>query len=628
MCGISGFSVIPNTQINYSDVILNMNTALAHRGPDASGVWNDESVYLGHVRLAIIDLQSSSNQPLHSSDNRYVIVYNGELYNYLDLKLELQRVAQGSNDLPYFFKTNSDTEVVIAAYQRWGSDCLHKFNGMFAFALYDKHEKKMFVARDRMGIKPLYYSYKNKQLIFSSEIRALLSTPFIEKKINRNIISEYVLYQTVHAPNTIIEDVNTLMPGHYMEFHNNALNIKQYWNINSYTKPSNNLNYKATCSRIEELLFQSVERRLISDVAFGAFLSGGIDSSAIVGIMSKISSKKVETFNVSFDESSFSEADYARKISRLFNTNHHEIKLSPDDFLNLLPEALNAMDHPSGDGPNTYVVSKATKQAGITMALSGLGGDELFAGYDVFKQMHKINNKAWLNVFPSWMRKIPAEFIKAKKNSIAGDKIHEILSGDKISIEYTYPIFRKLYSQKQTQLLLKTKHNQKIQEIIKSISFPDNQHVLSYVSALEINTYMQNILLRDADQMSMAVALEVRVPFLDYKLTEFVLSVNDEFKYPSSPKKLLIDSLNGLLPDEIINRPKMGFTLPWQYWLKNELRFFCEQNIKALAKRDFINKQELENLWNGFLNNEKKITWSRIWHLIVLENWLQKNNIN
>lgn len=628
MCGIAGFTVSGGDPKNHSAVISSMVECLKHRGPDARNTWNNQHVYLGHARLSIIDLSELSNQPMHSSDSRYVIVYNGELYNYKDLKLELQRVAHGTENLPYFFKTNSDTEVVLAAYQRWGVDCLSKFNGMYAFALYDTVENTLFIARDRVGIKPLYYSYKNDQLVFASEIRSVLSSGWVERKLNRDAVNEYFLYQTVHAPNTILQEVRMLMPGHYMLLKGGDLHIKRYWDLNDFTSESNDMDYAHACAKTKELLFQAVERRLVTDVPFGAFLSGGIDSSAVVGIMSKMSVQKVETFNISFDESEFSEAKYAKKIAAKFETNHHEIKLSPGDFLNDLPEALNAMDHPSGDGPNTYVVSKATKNSGITMALSGLGGDEVFAGYDVFKRMMEINKKSYLNILPPILRKIPASVLKAKNKSVAGDKIYEVLTQEKVDVRNAYPISRKTFSDSQIKNLLKHKNESNLKTLISKVKATDKDHLLSYVSALEINTYMQNILLRDADQMSMAVALEVRVPFLDYKLLEFVLSVKDEYKYPSTPKKLLIDALGDLLPDEVVNRPKMGFTLPWKHWLKNELRSFCEININSLSKRDFVNEKAILALWEQFLKDDPRVSWSRVWHLVVLESWLNKNNIN
>ncbi|MBN8693906.1 MAG: asparagine synthase (glutamine-hydrolyzing) [Bacteroidetes bacterium] len=626
MCGIAGFTTTQTSSNSYNDAIASMVNAMKHRGPDAQNSWCNDSVYLGHARLSIIDLSEASNQPMLSADGRYVIVYNGELYNYRELKLELQRVSFGSKEQAYFFKTNSDTEVILAAYSRWGASCLDKFNGMYAFALYDTQNNSLFIARDRMGIKPLYYSVNNKQLVFGSEIRTLLNSGFVQRKLNKAVLNEYFLYQTVHAPNTIIEGVKMLMPGTYLTWKNGEIKQFRYWNSNDFAKESEALDYKLTCKKTEELLFKAVERRLVADVPFGAFLSGGIDSSAVVGIMSKLSSRKVETFNVSFDESEFSESKYAKKVSELFNTQHHEIKLKPQNFLNQLPSALNAIDHPSGDGPNTYVVSKATKEAGITMALSGLGGDELFAGYDVFKRMKSVDSKAYLNIFPSWLRAVPASLIKAKNKSVAGDKLFEVLTQEKFSVKEVYPVSRKIFSKQQEKLLLRKNENP-LKDIIGMIKKPDANHLLSYVSLLEMNTYMQNILLRDTDQMSMAVALEVRVPFLDYKLVEFVLSVNDEHKFPHSPKKLLIDSLNSLLPGEIINRPKMGFTLPWSDWMKGELKAFCEEKIRALSKRDFVNEGAVIDLWEQFLHDNKKVTWSRLWHLIVFENWLQTNQI-
>ena len=631
MCGITG---IVGHQINnssYHSAIKKMNDAIAHRGPNSEGIWNDEYCFLGHRRLSIIDLSEAGNQPFLSQDGRYIMVYNGELYNYKDLKLELQRAEHGSKHLPYIFKTNTDTEVILASYLRWGIDCVKRFNGMFAFAIWDKQEQKLVIARDRMGIKPLYYHFKNNVLLFGSEIRALIQSGLIDKKINLKSVAEYIQYTTVHAPNTILQDVLILMPGHILELQQGNLKIQQYWNINDFANPKNNkykdeLTYKETCTKVNELLTASVERRLVADVPFGAFLSGGIDSSAIVGLMSKVSSEKVQTFNISFDEGEFSEAKYAKQIATKFNTQHHEIKLTPNDFLKQLPEALAAIDHPSGDGPNSYIVSKATKNAGITMALSGLGGDELFAGYDIFKRYYELEKKGWLNLIPG--KGLLGKALAAKKKSVQGDKMAEILALDTINGFNAYPINRKLFNQKDYKGLLKENYNADsfIKNVIKK-SETDKKHILSRVSLFEIQTYMQNILLRDADQMSMAVALEVRVPFLDYKLVEFTLSVKDEYKYPLTPKKILVDALGDLLPDNIVNRPKMGFTLPWKEWLKNDLKDFCEENIVQFSKRSFVNREAVLLIWNRFLKNDPKITWSRVWHLVILNNWINTHQI-
>ena len=368
---------------------------------------------------------------------------------------------------------------------------------------------------------------------------------------------------------------------------------------------------------------------MISDVPFGAFLSGGIDSSAIVGLMSKVSTEKVKTFSVTFDESEFSEAKYAQLIAKKFNTDHHEIKLKSSDFIELLPTALKAMDHPSGDGPNTFVVSKVTKESGITMALSGLGGDELFAGYDVFKRSLELNRKVWLKWMPKFIRSAGAVALLKAKPTLASEKIAELLKQEKINFNSFYPITRQVLMDKQILEIVKieTLAANRVAEILKESHISYLTSHISKISIAEISTYMQNVLLRDTDQMSMAHALEVRVPFLDYTLVEYVLGIPDNYKSVASPKKLLVDALGELLPVEIVNRPKMGFTFPWKHWMKNELKTFCEQKIFSLSKRNYFNEQGVIRLWNDFLNNDPRVTWSRIWHLVVLENWLQENKM-
>lgn len=604
-----------------------MNKTLAHRGPDNDGTWQHDNVAFGHRRLSIIDLSAESNQPFFSNDNRFVIVYNGELYNYKDLKFELQRAVHGSNQVPYFFKTGSDTEVVLAAYIRWGNKCLDYFNGMYAFAIYDTLEKKTLVARDRIGVKPVYYYFGDEGFVFSSEIRPILHSGIKKFKLNSQAVSEFVMYQTVFAPNTIIQGIKMLMPGHLIEVQNGKATMSEYYSINTISHTPDNLSYDEICKQTNELLTRSVERRLVSDVPFGAFLSGGIDSSVVVGLMSKVCNEQVRTFNVSFDESEFSESKYARLIAKKFNTKHYEIKLTPHDFLAQLPEALTAMDHPSGDGPNTYIVSKETKKAGITMSLSGVGGDELFAGYDVFKRMAQLQKRSWINAVPAFARRSVGYAIRQQKRSVSGNKLEELLAQAKINFNTAYPLSRSLFTGRELNKLLKEPDPfSSIKRILSEVPQIE-EHLLSAVSISEINTYLQNTLLRDTDQMSMAVALEVREPFLDYKLMEFVLGVNDSYKYPHTPKKLLTDSMGDLLPDDVVNRPKMGFTLPWKNWLKNELKNFCEKNIIEFSTCDFCNKNEIVNLWQRFLNNDQTVTWSRVWHLVVLNNWLKENKI-
>lgn len=621
MCGINGIISKSLNNDERAKVILKMNDLLAHRGPNANSVFNDEFISLGHTRLSIIDLSENSNQPFFSSDKRYVIVYNGELYNYKQLKLTLQQRVIGASALPYFFQTQSDTEVVLAAYIRWGAQCLSYFSGMFAFAIYDTVTQKTFMARDRFGVKPLYYHYSDEGFVFSSEIRAILHSGFKRFTINKSVLPEYVQFQSVNYPNTIVKGIKQLEPGNYIEYDGKTPIITRYYKPN--VQANHDLSYEQTTKKISELLHHSVQQRLVADVPFGAFLSGGIDSSAIVGIMSNISSEPINTFNVSYDENEFSESFYAKLIAKKYNTKHTEIKLKPTDFLETLPEALNKMDNPGGDGINTYIVSKATKETGITMAMSGIGGDELFAGYDLFKNLYQLQHKSWLNAFPRFVRKGVGRGLIIKEKTIKNLKLNDVLSLPTVNLVNAYHLNRALFAKSQLNSIIKTelKHPD---HLVKSVH---PEYLLSAITINEISTYLNNTLLKDTDQMSMAVALEVREPFLDSNLVDFVLNVPDKFKYPITPKKLLTDSLKDILPDEIIHRKKMGFTLPWKFWLQNELKSFCEINLKELEKKELFQKDKILELWNDFLNNKKTVSWSRIWHFVVLNYWIDRNKL-
>lgn len=626
MCGINGIYNIRRLD-NPLDLIQDMNLVSKHRGPDFTGTYTDENLVLGHNRLSIIDLDESSNQPMVSDDGNLVLVFNGEIYNYRQLREILEK--------RYDFKTDGDTEVVLAAFKRWGPACLNHFNGMFGMAIWDKEKEELFVARDRLGIKPVYYYDNLEQFAFSSEIRSLLQLPFIEKKINEDALVDYLRYGTVHAPRTIINGIRMLMPGHYILLNEDGIRTHQYWNVNlHYSSESFNQSYDQVKSRVKELFYKSVEQRLVSDVPFGAFLSGGIDSSAVVGVMSEVSDNKIDTFSVTFAEEQFSEAKYARIIADKFKTNHHEIKLTPADFLKDLPEAISSMDHPSMDGPNSYVVSRATKEAGVTMALSGLGGDELFAGYDIFKRAYSLLDKKWLMSFPLLLRKGLGTGLQILKPGISSDKIKKTITSKYLELPYYYPINRELLDDDQIHRLLSF-HNypdnavhEILQEGIGVGQAGASVPFLSRVSFAEINTYMQNVLLRDTDQMSMAHALEVRVPFLDHQLVEYVYGIRDDFKYPTQPKKLLVESLGELLPSEIVDRPKMGFTFPWEVWLKEDLKSYCVEGLNHLKKISLFSEKGIDDIWVGFLEGSQSITWSRVWTFVVLGHWLKNNDIS
>ncbi len=618
MCGING--IFSHSKQTYIPQVERMNQAMKHRGPDDSGTYASDNITLGHQRLSIIDLSSGGHQPMSTSDDNYTVVYNGEIYNFEQIKKELN----------YPFVSHSDTEVILAAWQQWGIQCLDKFNGMFAFAIWNNKTKQLTLVRDRLGIKPLYYYYNEETLVFSSEIRSLLASDFVERQIDTVGLTDYLRYQTVQAPNTILKNVWMLEPGSYIQIQaqNKKIVKEKWWKIDDCKKDVPN-NYEDVKSLVRERFYASVKRRLVADVPFGAFLSGGIDSSAVVGAMAQTSNRQVKTFNISFAEKEFSEAKYAAHIAKMHHTDHTEINLTPGDFLNDLPHALNAIDHPSGDGPNTWMVSKATKEAGVTMALSGLGGDELFAGYAIFNRMAKLESNKFIWKLPQGVRNMLGNTLQKVKPGVASDKVKALLNTKTYDFTTQYSISRQvLMDNRVDQLLAYPLINHHLPIEYLNQYHLDDKEVLSKVSISEISTYMQNVLLRDSDQMSMAHALEVRVPFLDHELVECLLSVPDQIKYPHTPKKLLVDSLSDLLPDYIVNRQKMGFVFPWSEWLKNDLFDLADHHINQLAQRPYFNEKSLTNLWKQFNNNNPSVTYSRIWPLVVLNHWMETNNIS
>ena len=599
-----------------------MNRSIAHRGPDAEGIWSSDVCVLGHRRLSIIDTSAAGNQPFRWEQEGLVVVFNGEIYNYLELRNELQHV--------HSFQTQTDTEVILAAYKMWGIECVQHFFGMFAFALWDEKEECLLIARDRLGVKPLYYSETEHGLVFASELRAILATGWIDRKISSASLADYLRYQTVHAPNTIIEGVHMLMPGHRMVISRKGLHTERWWDmVDNRVRLDGSESKQEVQRHVLDILTSSVELRMRADVPFGAFLSGGIDSSIVVGLMSRISNHPVNTFSITFQEQAYDESPYSELIARRFQTKHTAIQLSADHFRQTLPEALAAMDHPSGDGPNTYVVSKATRNAGVKMALSGLGGDEVFAGYDVFRRMKGLESKNWLNHLPVHMRKNIGLLLRTLKPSAATEKLAAALAQQRIDLAHFYPLTRQVLYDNEVKRLLKIPSTEKnpvqlLSTAVNGIRIP----TLSKVSVLEMSTYMQNVLLRDADQMSMAHALEIRVPFLDHRLIEFVLGVSDAHKYPHSPKELLTASVGDLIPREIIDRPKMGFTFPWATWMKNELKSFCEEQLEALKQVNALNHDEVKNIWQRFKNGDPRITWSRVWPLVVLGYWIKQHDVH
>ena len=623
MCGITG--IVGLAGLDTPEVIVgHMTDAMAHRGPNAQGWWRGPDLVLGHRRLSIIDISPASDQPFHSTDGHYTIVFNGEIYNYRELRAQLPE---------HTFRTGSDTEVLLAAYAKWGIACLERLQGMFAFALWDARSGELHLVRDRLGIKPIYLTQQSGHLLFASELRSLLASGLVPRKVDQAALADHLRYQTVHAPATLVKDVRMLMPGHRLRWKAGAVEEHVWWHpVRNTRTEAADLPRDVILREVRDRLGRAVEKRMVSDVPFGAFLSGGIDSSAVVGLMAQASTAPVHTFSVVFDEEKFSEERYARIIAAKFNTKHTSIRLQPDDMLRLLPDALDAMDHPSGDGPNTYVVSKVTKAAGITMALSGLGGDEVFAGYPVFARSLALRRRNWLTVLPRPVRGLAGDLFAVIRPGHASTKAAQLLRAASFALEETYPLSRVLFTDHELEAL---RPGQVVppNAVRKQVAHMlheeggDRLPFLSQVSLAEMGTYMQNVLLRDTDQMSMAHALEVRVPFLDHDLVEFVLGVNDEQKFPHSPKQLLVESLGDLLPASIVNRPKMGFTLPWAEWMRSDLRSYCSSRLEALGRKELFDARAVDALWNRFLAGDKLVPWGRVWHLVVLSDWLDRHSI-
>lgn len=614
MCGINGIYGLQES-FRATDMLAHMNNALIHRGPDAAGIFSQPGIGLGHRRLSIIDLSEEGRQPMSTPDGRYTIVYNGEIYNYKALR------ATHKN---YPYKSNTDTEVILAVYSEHGEQTFSMLDGMFALAIWDRDERKLVLARDRMGKKPLYFCRSGDVLVFSSEIRGLLASGMFKPRLNRRALGNYLMFQTVYSPDTLVNGVQMLPAGSYAIVDQKGFGVRQYWRMedcrDKYTLPGP---YEKVIKQTRELLFKAVEKRLVADVPVGAFLSGGIDSSAIVAAMTKVSGEKVKTFNVYFDEHEYSEKRFAELIANKYRTEHHPILVRPEEFLNSIPEALNAMDHPGADGVNTYIVSKFTKKAGITVALSGIGGDELFGGYPVFKNIQKLKKLKLIGGVPQGIRKsfsgLPLRFVKG-----AAAKRLELLMGlSRWDWSHIYPIFRQEATLSELEMAGVEWHAY-FQTDTDDAFGPK---LISEITIAECSTYLENVLLRDTDQMSMAHALEVRAPFLDKDLVEFMLAMPDDFKPLKPPKKLLIDAMGDLLPGEIWDRPKMGFTFPWKKWIGNELNVFCVEKLIYL-KESGVFEDAYINKFLGELEQKETRNWVQIWNLTVLSNWISENKIH
>jgi asparagine synthase (glutamine-hydrolysing) len=634
MCGIFGI-VAQNARV--PDGVLERGTqSLAHRGPDDSGtillrdsVPAPVEIGLGSRRLAILDLSPLGHQPMHDAETGNWIVYNGEIYNFRDIRDELEKSGTS-------FVSHSDTEVVLKAYAHWGEACLTKFRGMFAFALWDARRHRLLIARDPMGVKPLYYAQAGSYFIFASEVRTLLGTGLMQPRIDPAGLINYLTFGSAYDPLTLVEGVRALPPGHTLTWEGGALRHASYWDLvddeasaGRSSEPAS-AEEKIAAERLQPILEEAVRLQLVSDVPVGVFLSGGIDSSALVSILSR-SGVTASTFSIVFREADFSEAEHSRAIAAKFHTDHHEIKVSQTDVLAAIPDALAAMDLPTMDGINTFFVSREARRAGVKVALSGLGGDEVFAGYSSFRTVPRMERFAqfWKQV-PRMVRGPFASAFAALSPTSDQNRKLASLAGDNGRLLHPYFLSRMLFTPRQRDLLFRNPDPSTDETATASQrdrlqrSLPLD--AVNRVSYLESRCYMLNTLLRDADFMSMSQGLEVRVPLIDHQLAKAVLALPGQWKLNGTPKKLLVGALAGSLPGEIVHRPKRGFTLPFEHWMRQELRAEIEpvlgkKRISAGPLGGLLDAHQVEQTWKDFLNGET--SWSRSWSLYVLQRWCE-----
>jgi asparagine synthase (glutamine-hydrolysing) len=607
MCGIVGKYNFGNSNAVDEDLIRKMCSQIIHRGPDDEGIYVKDNIGLGMRRLSIIDL-GGGHQPIYNEDKTVVIVFNGEAYNFLELREMLEKKG-------HQFYTQTDTEVLVHAYEEYGIDFIKKIRGMFAFALWDEGKKRLILARDRMGKKPLYYLEKNRILWFCSEIKSILLDPLIERKVDLQSLDFYLAFNYIPSPRTIFQDIKKLPPATMLISENGKIRAERYWSLDNSIK--NSMDENEYSDHLYELLNESVKMRLISDVPLGAFLSGGIDSSIIVGLMAKNSTRPVKTFSIGFTEEEFSELEYARMVAKHFSTDHHEYIVT-SDVKDLIPKLVWYFNEPVGDSSAipTYYVSKMTRQS-VTVALSGDGGDELFAGYGKYPKIQRILTKNSLNgLLRSAMSRfiinqdlsfLPMDSLFRRVQRSLGYRLSTPKERDLMWItHFNNTLKGHLYSREIRGIIEK---EQTRKYYFSRANESPNKDVFSQILFVDLTSYLPEDLLIKVDIASMANSLEVRSPFLDHKFVEFAATIPNSLKLRNSESKYILKkAFSKLLPKEIIEREKMGFSIPINKWFRQDLRPLAYETllnnnyeIKALFNRKFI-KYMLDSHSSGMTN--------------------------
>jgi asparagine synthase (glutamine-hydrolysing) len=625
MCGIAGFYSF-NDKFS-EDELHAMTDTMHYRGPDSFGYYYDKIVGLGHRRLSIIDLSAKAKQPMYSEDNSYAMVYNGEVYNFQEIATELK---QRYNKI---FKTSSDSEIILEAFAEYGSEFVKKLNGMFAIAIYDKISKSLYLFRDRMGIKPLYYYWDGENFAFASEPKAFKKLKAIALEIDKNAIYNFLHLGFIPSPLSIYQSVKKLESGKWLKLSKNKLEITEYWSIDKNISEKIITSEKEALVKLSDLIMSSVQYQIQSDVPYGVFLSGGIDSSLVAANAVSLTGVKVNTFSIGFKENKFDESVYAKAIANYLGTNHHEFIVNSKDALDLIETTFADYSEPFADSSSipTMLVSKLAKQY-VTVVLSGEGGDELFLGYGAYKWAKRLHNpflhlarKQIAYLLNSQTRfKRHAEYFRFPEKKLI---CSHIISQE----QYYFSLseldgilttdFSNAYGSKNIDLLnnfgLKANHcNRDLNPMEKQALF-------------DLTFYLQDDLLPKVDLASMSFSIEARVPYLDHRIVEFALNLSPDLKYKDGVSKYLLkEILYQYVPKKFFDRPKQGFAIPLIKWLKNELSYLIDDYLseKIITKYNIVNYKVVQQLIKNYRQNNIDYLYNKLWVLIVLHKWLIKND--
>lgn len=596
-----------------------MCSAMVHRGPDDSGIASNGPATIGMRRLAIFD-PANGHQPMSTPDGRYTLVFNGAIYNFRSLQPELESAG-------WTFRTRCDTEVLLAALAHWGEGALQRLRGMFAFALWDSAEASLFAARDPFGIKPLYYSLSAGRLVLASEVTALLASGAQTCDIDPGSVSDYLGWFAVPAPRTIYRGVRCLRPGECLKYRDGQISIRAAWTFRGIpADPSPCGSREEFIRGLRERLDDSIKAHVLADVPVGAFLSGGLDSAVVAGLMAKAGGNVLKTFSIGFEEDGFSEADDAEASARHFGAIHHTRVLTGNEVANDIDKIISECDQPTGDGINTYYASQTAQAGGVKVALSGLGGDELFGGYPSFRAIPRLAGQLplWRRL-PEPLRMFAVDILR--RGGTRSRKLSDFLAKARDAHDLA-ALQRRVFSEASSRSLLSpdvlalnestAPFHRQLEMLRSDVGARD---LFSIVSAWELRTYMADVLLRDSDVMSMRHSLELRIPFIDRPLIEWLWCQPARFKDDRRhPKSALVQATMDILPPGLDRRRKRGFTLPFSIWMRNDLRPFLEEvfSISSIGKTGLFAPGPIQALWKRFVSGGEDREWSRVWSLAVL----------